>query len=240
MSIILESKKMKRTGLVPALLCGGIIAAAVPIINMAVRSEIYTGLDTSPIQILFDANWQMMAMLNILLIVAGACMIYHTEYADNAIQKLCTLPTRESSLYFGKFAFLTAMYAFVLIIEAAGIAISTYHWFELTGDIRIELLKSLGYSLLLMLPATLAALLIASACKNMWVSLGIGVVCVFLATLLPSDNFTLSLFPFSLPFQSFAGTAETTIRNFVIAAIAESIGFIIAELLFIKIRRSFE
>ena len=39
MSLSLECKKAKRTGFIPAFLCGGILAAAVPIVNMAVRSE---------------------------------------------------------------------------------------------------------------------------------------------------------------------------------------------------------
>ena len=41
MSLSLECKKAKRTGFIPAFLCGGILAAAVPIVNMAVRSEMY-------------------------------------------------------------------------------------------------------------------------------------------------------------------------------------------------------
>ena len=36
MSLSLECKKAKRTGFIPAFLCGGILAAAVPIVNMAV------------------------------------------------------------------------------------------------------------------------------------------------------------------------------------------------------------
>ena len=69
MSLSLECKKAKRTGFMPAFLCGGILAAAVPIVNMAVRSEMYVGQQSSPMQILMGANWQMMAMLNILLVV---------------------------------------------------------------------------------------------------------------------------------------------------------------------------
>jgi len=102
MSFSLECKKVKRTGFTPAFLCGGILAATVPVLNMTVRSENYLGLYAGPVQILLDANWQMMAMLNILLIVSGACLMYHTEYADNAIQKICTLPTKESRLFFSK------------------------------------------------------------------------------------------------------------------------------------------
>ncbi len=71
MTFSLECRKVKRTGFVPAFIIGGLLAAAVPVINMAVRSEIYVGLDVSPIQILMDANWQMMSMLNVLLFSGG-------------------------------------------------------------------------------------------------------------------------------------------------------------------------
>ena len=40
MSFYLEWKKMKRTGLVPAFFFGGLLAAAVPVLNMAFRSQI--------------------------------------------------------------------------------------------------------------------------------------------------------------------------------------------------------
>ena len=40
MSLSLECKKAKRTGFIPAFLCGGILAAAVPIVNMVVRSSL--------------------------------------------------------------------------------------------------------------------------------------------------------------------------------------------------------
>ena len=88
MSLGLECKKIRRTGFFPAFIVGGLLAAAVPVLNMAVRSNIYVGIENSPLQILMSANWQMIAMLNVLLIVAGACLMYHTEYADNGIQKM--------------------------------------------------------------------------------------------------------------------------------------------------------
>ena len=70
MSISLEYKKIKRTGFLPVFLGGGILAAAVPVVNMAVRSEIYLTQQGTPIQVLLEANWQMMAMLNVLLVVS--------------------------------------------------------------------------------------------------------------------------------------------------------------------------
>jgi len=240
MSFSLECKKVKRTGFTPAFLSGGLLAAIVPVLNMAVRSENYLGLHAAPVQILMDANWQMMAMLNILLIVAGACLMYHTEYADNAIQRMCALPMKESKLFFGKVTLMVLMCIVILVIEAASVTFCSYHWFELTHEVWTEIMKSFGYALLLMLPSVLGSLFIAAACKNMWVSLGIGVVCVFTATMLPAKNFVLSLFPFALPFQIFAGAAENIVCNFMIAAVVEILIIGIVEVLFLKVRRSFE
>lgn len=103
----------------------------------------------------------------------------------------------------------------------------------------MELVKSFGYELLLTLPAALGALFIASACRNMWMPLGINVVCVFTATILPARSFVLSLFPFAMPFQIFAGTAEGLVWKFVIAAAGEILILSIAELILLKVRRSF-
>jgi len=240
MNFFLECKKVKRTGFTPAFLSGGFFAGVVPVLNMAVRSENYLGLPASPVQILMDANWQMMAMLNILLVIAGACLMYHTEYADHAIQKMCMLPVRESRLYFGKTAFMVFMSIVILAIEAASIAFCSYHWFELSRNVWLDVMKNLGYAFVLMLPSAFAALFLASACKSMWASLGIGVICVFTATMVPTKNFVLSLFPFALPFQIFADMAESTAHSFLIAAVAEILIIGIAEVMFLKVRRSFE
>lgn len=240
MSLGLEYRKVKRTGFYLSFLCGGLLAAAVPVLNMAVRSENYIGVNASPVQILVNANWQMMAMLNILLVTAGACLMYHIEYADNAIQRMCTLPVREDRLYFGKTALMLVMCVVVLAIEAAGIAFCSCYWFRLSQDVWAELMKNFGYAFLLMLPPVLCSLLIASACRNMWVSLGAGVICVFTATMLPVDNFILSLFPFALPFQIFAGTAKSTVQDYLIAAVVEIFIIGAAEVAFLRVRRLFE
>lgn len=240
MSVSLECKKVKRTGFLPAFFGGGILAAAVPVINMAVRSEMYLNQQGSPIQILLGANWQMMAMLNVLLVVAGSCLLYHTEYADNAMQKMKSLPIRESSIFFGKAVLMAFMSLFVLVLEAGAITFCSYHWFQIGSGFFGELCKYFGYSLLLMLPCMILSLLISEACKNMWVSLGIGVVCVFTATMLPATNFALSLFPFAMPFQIFAGADITRSTYYICGAIAELAICGLAQLILVKVRRSFE
>ncbi len=240
MSVALECRKIKRTGFLPAFFGGGILAASVPMINMAARSEMYLTQPGHPLQILLDANWQVIAMLNVLLAVAGTCLLYHTEYADNAMQKMKSLPIREHSIFFGKAVLTVFMSLFMLAIEAGALTLCSFHWFEIKENFFGELCKYFGYSFLLMLPCVIVSLLISEACKNMWISLGIGVVCVFTATILPTTNFALSLFPFAMPFQILAGSDLTQSMHYICGAAIELALCCLAQFLFVKIRRSFE
>lgn len=239
MNFILECRKMKRTGFFPVFLWGGFLAAAFPILNMAVRPENYLRVDAPPVEILMNANWELMAMFNILLVVASACLMYHTEYIDGAMQKMRAMPLKENRLFLGKTALMIVMCVVVLAIESASIIFCSCHWFGLSADTCMDILKNFGYALLLTLPAAFSSLLIASACKNMWISLGIGVLCVFTATMLPAKNLCLSLFPFAMPFQIYAGSAEDAIHFYFTAAISEIIIITFAEFLYLKLRRTF-
>lgn len=240
MSVSLEFIKVKRTGFIPAFLAGGLLAAAVPVLNMSIRSENYLDLLGAPLQILIDANWQMMAMLNVLLIVVGTCLMYYTEYADNAIQKMKSLPIKESTMFFGKAFLLANMYVVVLAIESSAFMLSSFYWFGLYNGFWLELSENFGYFLILGLPTIMLSLLIASAFKNMWLSLGICVIGVFMSTMIYNKSFILSLFPFALPFQVFGGTDPDRVLQFLCAAFIEVIIIGIAELIFLKGRRSFE
>lgn len=233
----LEYKKIKRTGLLPAFIGCGLLSAIVPVAEMAVRSERYQSLLDSPVTILLHADWQMMSMLNVLLLVVAACILYHTEYADNALLKMCSLPLRESGLFFGKILLLVPLLAFTMALEGAALGFCCWRWFAFSPEILAELACNMGFSLLLLLPAALVSLLLACACKNMWISLGIGVVCIFTATMLPGDNFVLSLFPYAMPFQTLAGMPGDIAKGYTIVAVLESLGLCVAEVLFLKIRR---
>lgn len=246
MSLVLEFRKTKRTGLIPAFIGGGALAAAIPILNMAVRSKMYTGLSATPVQILLNANWSMISMLNLLLITAGASLLYHAEYENNALQKMCSLLPRESSLFFGKLLLLTILCAATLTTEALGIAFCAVHWFDQSAGLSagpsaglwVELLQSFGYELLLLLPAAALSLLLASACRNMWISLGIGVICVFIATMLPTGRFVPSCFPFAMPFRILSDATTNIVHALMIAALLELSAISLGEIILIKIRRS--
>lgn len=237
-STFLEWKKAKRTGFFSLFLWGGIVAGTVPIVQIAVRSEMYLIPQPNPVQILFCRNWQIMAMFNMLLVVAGSCLLYHIEYAHYAMEKWKSLPIRESSIFFGKVILTIMMSLLLLVIEGGVMAFCSYRWFEIGNGFLKELWKSFGYAFLLMLPCIILSLLISKACKNMWVSLGIGVVCVFVATMLPTDNFLLSLFPFATSFQMLASTNKATAVHYIYGAVLEFIILGMTELLLGNIRRS--
>ncbi len=236
----MESKKLKRTGYFPIFLCGGFLSAAVPGINMAARSENYTVLSGNPITILLTANWQMMAMLNILAAVCGACIMYHAEYADNGFQKMNVLPVRLEGLFLRKFV-ISALSCFIaVIIETAAIALCALHWFPDYMLTPAELASNAGFALMLMLPTIMLMLVIASACKNMWVSLGIGIILVFTLSILPQDIFALNLCPFSAPYQLFSAVREHgQLAIFLGASVSETILFGIIECIYLKTRRCF-
>ena len=100
MTSALEWKKMRRTGFFPAFLAGGLLTAAVPVVNTALRPENFVDQQALPAVILTGANWQVMSMLLSFLLIIGACIMYHTEFADNAMQRMDTLPKRPEDLFF--------------------------------------------------------------------------------------------------------------------------------------------
>lgn len=240
MSVCLECKKLKRTGFSPAFLGGALLAAFIPIGNMMFRSEIFVSHSEPALKILFSANWQMMAMINVFLIIIGACIMYHTEYADNAMEKMEALPVPQSSIFFSKFFVLILSILVVLVIEGASLAFCTYHWFSIYDGFAMELFKSIGYAAALSIPALILMTGIASACKNMWISLGVGVICTFTATMISEANFILSLFPFALPFQMLCSTEYARLLKFLCAVCIETVVFGIAELIYLKARRNFQ
>ncbi len=241
MSLLIESKKLKRTGYLPAFLAGGFLAAAFPIVYMMVKAEEMTSLSGNPIDILMSANWQMMAMLNILISICGACMMYHTEYADNGIQKMLVLPIRQGNMFFGKFLIAAFVLFVMTVIEMAVLVGCAKYWFPSYVFDLTKILKSIGFQFVVTLPTVMLMLVIASACKNMWVSLGIGVILVFTLSIFPQDNTVLSLFPFASPYQTLPVAMENNRTALFLSVCGiETVVFGILEVIYLKVRRCFE
>ena len=208
MSLVIESKKLRRTGYLPAFLSDSFLAAAFPVVYMMVKAEEMTSLSGNPLEILMSANWQMMAMLNILVSICGACIMYHTEYADNGAQKMELLPVRTGRLFGWKFVLAALALASMVAIETAALAGCARHWFPAYEVSVGALLGTAGFQWFVTLPTVMLMLGIASACKNMWVSLGVGVILVFSLSIFPQEHPVLSLLPFSSPYQTLTAAMD--------------------------------
>ena len=210
MTLPMEIKKCKRTGFFPAFLAGGITAAAFPIVNTAARPEMFVGQPLPAIDILLNANGQMMTTLNLCLAVIGACILYHTEFADRAMQKMASLPLHTGRIFWNKCVLLVLALLGTLLIEAAALLFCAWNWFPPQEHLLTQTLKAAEYAFALMLPSCVVLMLISSQCRNMWITLGTGVICIFTVSVLPTDSRVLSFFPFSLPFQTLAGAQDST------------------------------
>lgn len=123
MTLGIELKKLKRTGYILTTLGGGLLAAAFPVVNMLARAETFTSLPGNPFTIMLDSNWQMIAMLNILIAICGACLMYHTEYADHGAQRMDMLPIQAGRMFLAKFMIIAFSMAVMIAIETAALTL---------------------------------------------------------------------------------------------------------------------
>ena len=236
MTATLEVKKLRRTGYFPALLGSALLSAAVPAVNMAARGETYLAQSGGAIEILLDANWQMMAMLNVLSTLCAACLMFHAEYAGNALNKLEVLPVHVFSLYLGKAVLAVFMLAVMTAVEFVSLHLCARHWFGESVD-AVRLLSLAGYALAAGIPTLLASLAVAAACRNMWVSLGIGLTLVFTLSVFPQDNAVIRLLPYATPYTT---ALEGSVTTVLIACAAESAVLLSLGPAILKARRRFE
>lgn len=238
--IFMETKKLRRTGYFPAFLGGTVLSAAFPLVHMSVRSSTFTTQPGDPFCILTDANWQFMAMLHLFLVICCTCFMYSTEFADNGAQKMETLPIQTGRIFFGKLWITMLCTAGTLLSETAALALCGMYWFSGYSPRLSELAKNYGFAFAAMLPTVILMLLLASVCKNMWVSFGIGIILMFTLSVFPKDSLLLSLCPFVSPYATLAALAEAgTHWYFLSACAAEAVLFLLAKLFIIKLRRCF-
>lgn len=237
----LECKKLKRTGCLPTVLLSALLAGAFPLANMLARPEAFTTFPGDSLSILADANWQMIAMLNILLAICLSCIMYHTEFADRGIQKSETLPVKAHLFFLGKGMILAISGIFVILLECVVLGACALHWFPaytFNGNAVLDLLKFAGFQWMMLLPTMLLMLFIASVCTNMWTSLGIGVILTFTVYVFPQENLVLNLFPFSTPYHLLSGSAfaDQTLLYLAVCT-AEGILFALCGAIYPSIRR---
>ena len=108
---------------------GALAASAFPVINMAFRTELFTSQDLPPADILLNGNWEMSATFHCFLAVLGACILYHTEFANRAIEKLHMLPVSQGKVFFCKNLLLLLLFLPVFLIETCFLLFCACQWF---------------------------------------------------------------------------------------------------------------
>ena len=239
MTSALEWKKMRRTGFFPAFLAGGLLTAAVPVVNTALRPENFVDQQALPAVILTGANWQVMSMLLSFLLIIGACIMYHTEFADNAMQRMDTLPKRPEDLFFGKCSVLLVLTAGVLVLGGTAFLFCGWKWFSADRIFTAEIGKSMGFSFVMFLPLLIFMTAVSSLCKNMWISLGIGTICLFMTSILQNGGGILSYLPFMMPMKIYPALQEAQAVRCLIISCGETVGIGVLEIICLKIRRNF-
>ena len=239
MILALEGKKIKHTGLLPAFLAGALAVSAFPVINMAFRTDLFISQDLPPVDILLNGNWDMAATFHCFLAILGACILYHTEFANRAIEKLYMLPVNQGKVFFCKNLLLLLLFLPVFLIEDFFFLFCDWHWFP-GKDPGVEvLLGNTAFSLAAILPVLLLSTLIASLAKNMWISLGIGVIGMFLGQMSVSyDALFSKVYTFCLPYRCLTSSARAEdIFQILGICAAETVVFAVIKLFLIKIRR---
>lgn len=174
-ALMIELRKEKRTGVIPALPAVGILGAAYAVVNFLVRKDTLLNLPLAPMDVLLTQLYGMMMVLNLFGIVVAACMVYNMEFKGGAIKKMYLLPMSVPGMYLCKFLILTVMLFVAVVLEnLALIQIGQSCLPQGTFELG-TLLRFAAYSFLTSMPVLSFMVLIASRFETMWVPLGIGV-----------------------------------------------------------------
>lgn len=228
---IIELRKEKRTGVIPALLAVGVLGAAYAFVNFMVRGDALLRLPLAPMDILLTQLCGMLIVLNVFGIVVAACMVYGMEFKGHAMKKMYLLPIRASGIYFCKFLLLTGMFFVAVLLQNVALLHIGASRLPEGAFVFRELLVFGGYSFFTALPVLSFMVLAASRFENMWVPLGIGVG-GFLSgmALANADTPLLLLHPFVVMLRPAVAMSAQPQGSVAAAAFAEAALFLAAGL----------
>lgn len=226
-SLMIELRKEKRTGVIPALFAIGVLGAAYAFVNFIVRKETLLSLPLDPMDILLTQLYGMMMVINLFGVVVAACMIYNMEFKGNAVKKMYMLPVSVPSMYFSKFVIMTVMLLFAVALENAALArIGMVELPQGAFSMRAVVSFSL-YSFITTMPTLSFMLLIASRFENMWIPLGVGVT-GFLSgmALATADAALLMVHPFVVLLKPAVAMSAQPNVSVVVMSVVETVLFL--------------
>lgn len=227
MSLVVELKKQKRTGIMFIMLIVGLLGAAFVLFNFKLRKGVMLQSGLDPLDALFSYTYGVLGMLNLIAIVVTACMLYYIEYEGNAIKKMYMLPIDISKMYVNKFILLV-IYLFVAIFIQY-IAMIKVGVNSLPGDYSVkQLIVLMLYTYITSLPVASFMLFIVSRLQSIWVSLGIGVVGFILGNLtITHKSKLLWVIPFDTIFRACGNRSAEVNGTLVCISIVVTLLFLV-------------
>lgn len=230
-ALAIELKKCKRTGFLPLMLAVGILGAAYAFLNFTLRKETLLSLPLSPMDILLTQLYGMIMVLNMFGLIAAACIIYNVEFKGNAVKKLYMLPVSVTAVYVSKFTIMSVLFAIAVCLQNWALAVIGAIDLP-TGAFDLGILISFaGYSFLTSLPVLSFMLFVSSRIKNVWITLGIGVVGFLSGMALATSDIALSLVsPFVVMLKPAVAMSAQPDTVVVLVSLIETILFFAAGL----------
>jgi len=238
----LELKKLKRTGIIPAMLLVGILGALYALANFAVRKDTLLSLPVPPMVVLLTQLYAMIAVLNLFVIIVANCIIYNIEYQYDAAKKMASMPISIVKMYLFKFIIISVLLFFAMLIQnTALVYIGINELPPNSFDMRTLIIFA-SYSFVIALPVHAFMLLISSQTSNMWMTLGIGIAGFFSALATAMSNSPLCLLnPFVLIMKPGITSAELASsspdRTVMIVSIVMAVIFLAAGAMGAKIKK---
>ena len=90
----------------------------------------------------------------------------------------------------------------------------------------------MGFSFVMFLPLLIFMTAVSSLCKNMWISLGIGTISLFMTSILQNGGGILSYLPFMMPMKIYPALQEAQIMKCLIISCVETVGIGVLEIIY--------
>ena len=227
-ALSIELIKCKRSGVASIMAVAGLFGALYIFAVFFVRNETLMALPMPPMDILLTQAYGLIAVINMFSIIVAACLIYRTEYAERAIQKMYALPIKAVGLYGCKACILVVSLIVVFVVQYSilGIVGNMYlpeYAFEISTFLEYSV-----YTFLSTLPVVLFMLVIASQSANMWIVLGVGVVGFFSGMAMSlMDSIWFLINPFSLMLAPALSSSAMLENEVIIIAIVKTVVFVL-------------
>lgn len=233
----LELKKIKRTYMILTMILLSIFGGLFVILNFYFRSKTILSNNAAPMENLILQNWSMVSMLNVMAIITGACILYNIEYSNNAMLKLSSLPIKTNCIFAAKMMLIIFIYVCMMAIETAAFIYCGITYLPKGEFALLKLMRFWAYAFVLALPVCTLMLFVSSLCKNMWITVGIGMIGIMSGVLTAQGSSVFNILPFSILNEPIIVHKISPNLNISMAAIGETILILLIQFVVSNLRR---